>query len=76
MERMILNDFKKRLTNLGLAWIDYMKSYDIVLPSLYFKKPDIRHLEHINDNTSNSIMRTKKWNMELTSCGKESFYDD
>ena len=29
-DKMMLNDCKKRHTNLGMAWIDYKKAYDMI----------------------------------------------
>ena len=28
LDKMVLNDCKKRHTNLGIAWIEYKKAYD------------------------------------------------
>ena len=33
IKKMVLNDCKKRHTNLGMAWIDYKKAYDMILHS-------------------------------------------
>ena len=30
LNKMVLNDCKKRHTNLGMAWIDYKKTYDMI----------------------------------------------
>ena len=30
IDKMVLNDCKKRRTNLGMAWIDYKKAYDMI----------------------------------------------
>ena len=30
IDKMVLNDCKKRHTNLGMAWIDYKKAYDMI----------------------------------------------
>ena len=30
IDKMVLNDCKKRYTNLGMAWIGYTKAYDMI----------------------------------------------
>ena len=64
---MVLNDCKKRHTNLGMAWIDYKKTYDIphswILESI--------GLVQVSENVVEFIRKsTKNWNTNLTSCGE------
>lgn len=45
--RMVLNDGKKRLTNLGIAWIDYKEAYDMIPHSWSLESLE---LIHVSDN--------------------------
>ena len=37
IDKMVLNDCKKRHTNLGMTWIDYKKAYDMIPISGFWK---------------------------------------
>ena len=57
---MVLNDCKKRHTNLEMTWIDYKKAYDMILG-----------LVQVSENIVEFIRKSmKKWNTNLTSCGE------
>ena len=55
IDKMVLNDCKKRHTNQGMAWIDYKKAFDLI--------PHSWILEFIRKSM-------KTWNTNLTSCGE------
>ena len=66
IDQMILRDCRKRHTNLGMAWIDYEKAYDMVphswiLESLEFVQVFCNILEFVKRSMAN-------WQTELTSC--------
>ena len=57
---MVLNDCKKRHTNLGMTLIDYKKAYDMILG-----------LVQVSENIVEFIRKSmKNWNTNLTSCGE------
>ena len=65
---MVLNDCKKRHTNLGMVWIDYKKDYMIphswILESL--------KLVQMSQNIVQFIRKSmKNGNTKLTSCGEK-----
>ena len=67
-DKTILHDCKKRHTNLGIAWIDYKKAYDMLphswtLASLEFVQVSDNILEFVKRSMAN-------WQTELTSCGE------
>ena len=47
IDKMILCDCRKRHTNLGMAWIDYKKAYDMVPHSCILKSLE---LVQVSDN--------------------------
>ena len=68
IDKTILLDGKKRHTNLGMAWIDYKKAYDMVPHSWILESLE---LVQVSDN----ILEFAKMSMansqtELTSCGE------
>ena len=68
IDKMMLNDCKKRPTNLGMAWIDYKKTYDMIpyswiLESLVLVQVSEKFVEFIRKSMKN-------WNTNSTSCGE------
>ena len=66
IDKMVLNDYKKRHTNLGMAWIDYKKAYDMnphswILESLALVQVSKNIVEFIRKSNKN-------WNTNLRSC--------
>ena len=53
---MVLNDCKKRHTNLGMGWIDYKKAYDMI--------PDSMILESLGLEKCLRIL----WNLSKNQC--------
>ena len=70
IDKMILRDSRKRHTNLGMAWIDYKKAYDMVLHSWILGSLE---LVQVSDNILKFVKSSKaNWQTELTSCGESS----
>ena len=68
IDRTVLNDCRKRHTNLGMAWIDYKKAYDMV-PHSWIQESLV--LSGVANNVVEFIARSMKtWNVELMSCGE------
>ena len=68
IDRTVLNDCRKRHTNLGMAWIDYKKAYDMV-PHSWIQES--LELSGVANNVVEFIARSMKtWNVELMSCGE------
>ena len=68
IDKTVLNDCRKRHTNLGMAWIDYEKAYDIVPYSWIMESLELARVEK---NVVELISRSMKgWNVELMSCGE------
>ena len=68
IDKTVLRDCRKRHTNLGMAWIDYKKVYDIdthssILESLEFVQVSDNILEFVKRSMAN-------WQTELTSRGE------
>ena len=64
----MLNDCKKRHTNLGMTWIDYKKAYNMVPHSWILESLEpARVAKNVVEHISRSI---KGWNVELVSCGE------
>ena len=68
IDKMVLRDCRKRHTNLGMAWIDYKKVYDMdthssILESLEFVQVSDNILEFVKRSMAN-------WQTELTSRGE------
>ena len=68
IDKMVLNDCKKRHTNLGIAWIDYKKAYDMIPHSWILESLG---LVQVSEDTVEFIRKSmKNWNTNLTSCGE------
>ena len=68
IDKTVLRDCRKRHTNLGMAWIDYKKVYDMdthssILESLEFVQVSDSILEFVKRSMAN-------WQTELTSRGE------
>ena len=69
IDKMILKNCKRRLTNLNLAWIDYKKAYDMVPHSWIIECLEIFKVsQNITILIRNSM---KNWRVELTSMGQK-----
>ena len=67
IDKTVMKDCKKRHTNLGMAWIDYRKAYDMIPHSWILES-----LEMVNvaDNVIEMLKRSmNNWNVNLTSSG-------
>ena len=65
-DKTILQDWRKRHTNLGMAWIDYKKAYDMVPHSWILESLE---LVQVSDNILELVERSMaNWQTELTSC--------
>ena len=68
IDQHILNESKNRRKNLGMAWIDYKKSYYIVPQSWII---NCLKMYKISDEVINFIEKTMKtWKVELTAVGR------
>jgi len=68
IDKTVLNDCRKRHTNLGMAWIDHKKDYDLVPHSWIL---DSLELARVAKNVVEFILRSmKSWNVELMFCGE------
>ena len=66
---MVLNDCKKRHTNLGMVWIDYKKDYDMIPHSWILES---LKLVQMSENIVQFIRKSmKNGNTKLTSCGEK-----
>ena len=66
---MVLNDCKKRHTNLGMVWIDYKKDYDMIPHSWILES---LKLVQMSENFVQFIRKSmKNGNTKLTSCGEK-----
>ena len=68
IDKTVMNDCRKRHTNLAMAWVDYKKAYDMIPHSWI-----IESLEFTNvaDNVIKFIKRSmKSWNVNLSSNGE------
>ena len=64
----MLRDCRKRHTNLGMAWIDSKKTYDMVPHSWILESLE---LVQVSDNILKFVKRSMaNWQTELTSCGE------
>ena len=69
IDKMILRNCKRRLTGLGMAWIDYKKAYDMV-PHSWLKK--CMMMFGVADNMQKLLESSmEKWKTELTSGGQK-----
>ena len=68
IDKMILQDCRRRHTNLAMAWVDYKKAYDMVPHSWII---ECLKLVQVSDNVIDFIEKSmKKWQTELTSYGE------
>ena len=68
IDKTVLKDCKRRRTNLGMAWIDYRKAYDMVPHSWIIECMD---MFGIAKNTAICLRKSMStWKTELTSYGK------
>ena len=68
IDKTVLNDCRKRHTNLGMAWIDYKKVYDMAPHSWILESLE---LARVAKNVVDFISRSMKgWNVEVMSCGE------
>ena len=68
IDKTVMNDCRKRHTNLGMAWVDYKKAYDMIPHSWIIKS---LKLANVSDNIVNFIERSmKSWNINLSSNGE------
>ena len=69
IDKMILKNCKRKLTNLNLAWIGYKKAYDMVPHSWIIECLEIFKVsQNITILIRNSM---KNWRVELTSMGQK-----
>ena len=68
IDKMVLNDCKKRHTDLGMTWIDYKKAYNMIPYSWILKSLG---LVQVSENIVEFIRKSmENCNTNLTSCGK------
>ena len=66
IDKTILNDCRKRYTNLGIIWIDYKKAHDMVLHSWILESLE---LVQVSNNILKFVKRSMTyWQKKLTSC--------
>ena len=66
IDKMVLNDCKKRHNSLRMAWIDYKKAHDMIPHSWILESlPLVQVSENIVEFIRKSM---KSWNTNLTSC--------
>ena len=66
IDKTTLCDCRKRHANLGIAWIDYKKVYDMVPHSWILERLE---LAQVSDNILEFVKRSMaNWQTELTSC--------
>ena len=64
IDKMVIKNCKRRLTGLGVAWVDYKKAYDMIPHSWIGKTLE---MFGIADDVRNLVKEsTQKWNTELT----------
>ena len=68
IDKMVLKNCKKRLTNLCISWIDYKKAYDMIPHSWLIKCMEIFNLAENSINLLKNSM--KNWRVNLK-CGEE-----
>ena len=69
IDKMILRNCKRRLTGLGMPWIDYKKAYDTV-SHCWLKKCTM--MFGVADNMQKVLVNSmEKWKTELTSGGQK-----
>ena len=68
IDKTTLRDCRKRYTNLGTAWVDYKRAYDMVAHSWMLESLELLQM---SDNILKFVKRSKtNWKTELTSCGE------
>ena len=68
IDKMVMKNCRRRLTNLCVAWIDYKKAYDMVPHSWILA---CLTMFKVADNIRNLIRKsTRSWTVELTSGGE------
>ena len=68
IDKMIIRNCKRRLTGLGMAWVDYKKAYDMV-PHSWIRKCML--MFGVVGNATRVLDKSMdKWCTELTSCGR------
>ena len=68
IDKMIIRNCKRRLTGLGMAWVDYKKAYDMV-PHSWIRKCML--MFGVAGNATRVLDKSMdKWCTELTSCGR------
>ena len=68
IDKMIIRNCKRRLTGLGMAWIDFRKAFDMV-PHTWITK--CMTMFSVADNMTNLLENSmKQWNTELISGGE------
>ena len=67
IDKTVMKDCKKRHTNLGMAWIDYRKAYDMIPHSWILES---LKMVNVADNVIEMLKRSmNNWNVNLTSSG-------
>ena len=68
IDKIVLNDYKKRHTNLEMAQMDYKKAYDMISHSWLLQSLGcVQEYENIVEFIRKSM---KNWNTNLKSCGE------
>ena len=68
IDKMVLKNCRRRMTNLCLSWIDYKKAYDMVPHSWLMECTTMLGIAlNVREMLSNSM---KSWKVELTSGGQ------
>ena len=63
IDRVVIKEFKSRNKNLGMAWIDYKKAYDMVPHSLII---ECLNLFGVAENMKSLLVNSmKKWKVML-----------
>ena len=69
LDKAILRDSRKRMTNLGICWIDYQKAYDMLPHSWILETMTITGMaKNVIDLIRNSM---RSWNTELEYLGEK-----
>ena len=68
IDKTVMNDCRKRHTNLGMTWVDYKKAYDMIPHSWIIEG---LKFANVADNLVNFIERSmKSWNINVSSNGE------
>ena len=69
IDMMVLKDYKKRHTNLSMAWIDYRKAYDLV-PHSWVN--ECMEMFGIAENLRTFLQKSmQQWRLSLTANGED-----